>query len=248
MNQFFFASLFLVAALCVPLKDYPHLRCSACLAIATEVGYRMNETAKKKTSFQASHRLDVNNKVKRIDYEASELRAVEILDGICAEIGKKYQLRVSESGTRRFSNDSLPRAEFYGKEDKRKLRGHQRRLREICAEITDEKDELIIELIKTLRHLDTLSDRLCVNGFRLCDGSEVRKSIEKEHELHRNWQARKTQRAADAAAKKAAEEAKKKADEKSKQERTEHELEDTHGSNGTEGLTESSGEPKHEDL
>lgn len=172
-----------------PLSSQPHLQCSACLAVAELVGQKMNETAKLKTTFQASHRLDARNKVKRIDYESSELRAYEILEGLCNELEKDYVFRLGENELRLFSsNKSLSRAKFYGKNDKRELRGVSKRLKDICNEITEEDDSIIVSLIKKERYLDNLQLQLCyAEGFRCCGTKKAEASREKERERRAKW-------------------------------------------------------------
>lgn len=193
MREVIFATLVAFAVAMEPLSSQPHLQCSACLAVAELVGHKMNETAKLKTTFQASHRLDARNKVKRIDYESSELRAYEILDGFCNEFEKEYIFRIGENEMRLFSNNkSLSRANFYGKNDKKELQGISKRLKEICMEITEENDTTIINLIKNERQLDNLQRLLChAEGFRCCGTKKAEMSREKERERRTKWLALK---------------------------------------------------------
>jgi hypothetical protein len=183
------AFLTLIASALEPLSSQPQLQCSACLAVAELVGQKMNDTAKLKTTFQASHRLDARNKVKRIDYESSELRAYEILDGLCNELEKEYVFRLGENNLRLFSsNKSLSRANFYGKNDKKELRGVSKRLKDICNEITEEDDTKIISLIKKERQLDSLQQQLCYSeGFKCCGTKKVEASKEKERDRREKW-------------------------------------------------------------
>lgn len=178
-----------IASALEPLSSQPQLQCSACLAIAELVGQKMNDTAKLKTTFQASHRLDARNKVKRIDYESSELRAYEILDGFCNELEKDYIFRLGENNLRLFSsNKSLTRANYYGKNDKKELRSVSKRLRDICNEITEEDDTKIISLIKKERYLDEFQQKLCFSeGFKCCGTKKVEASKEKERERREKW-------------------------------------------------------------
>jgi hypothetical protein len=171
------------------LSTQPHLQCSACLAVAEHVGHKMNESAKMKTTFQASHRLDARNKVRRIDYESSELRAYEILDGFCNEFEKEYSFRMGDNDLRLFSNNkSLSRANYYGKNDKRELRAISKRLKDICMEITEEDDSIIIKLIQNERMLDSLQHKLCyADGFRCCGTKKCEASREKERERRSKW-------------------------------------------------------------
>lgn len=170
------------------LSAQPHTQCAACLAVAEVVGKKMNETARLKSTFQASHRLDATNKVKRIDYESSELRAVEILDNICDDL-KDYAFRLGEGNMRLFSsNTSLPRASFYGKSDRKELRSVSKKFKEICMEITNEQDEIIISLIKKVRELEALQVGLCHSeGFKVCGTKKAEASRQKERERFAKW-------------------------------------------------------------
>lgn len=191
--NFVVATLFFAAASLAASFDHlsaqPHLQCAACLAVAEHVGHKMNESAKLKSTFQASHRLDARNKVKRIDYESSELRAHEILDGLCAEMEKEYSFRFGENGLRVFSrNKSLERADFYGKNDRKELRSISKRLKDICMEITEEQDNVVIALIKQVRDLDALEHGLCfANGFKCCGTKKAEASREKERDRRAKW-------------------------------------------------------------
>lgn len=206
-----------------PLSSQPHIQCAACLAVAEHVGQKMNESAKLKTSFQASHRLDARNKVKRIDYESSELRAHEILDGLCNEMEKEYHLRLGDNGLRLFSkNKTLPRADYYGKNDRKELKSVTKRMKDICMEITEEQDHIVIEVIKTKRELDDVQRSLCFSeGFKCCGTKKVEESRQKERERRSKWEElrkakelkQKLKEERDRQRKEAAEAAKKKAEE-----------------------------------
>lgn len=64
-------------------KDYKHLECSSCLAVARVLGDRMNASLKHAGSYRVSQRTDQNNNVLRRDYRTGELRSVEVLDNLC---------------------------------------------------------------------------------------------------------------------------------------------------------------------
>lgn len=177
------------------LQGHPHLRCSACRALGEVIGKRMNESVQKfgKTSIQASHRLGVTGTgVKRIDYESSELRAIEIMEGICQYVGDQYKLRITSDGDREFSaNVTLEKAHYYGAQDKEQLTGSKAQLRSVCFEITDEHDEDIVQLIKHERVLDALQHKLCYEVFRVCGTKAHSVALEKEKLLREKWLERK---------------------------------------------------------
>lgn len=186
-----FALLAVLSVDAAPLDSAPHLRCSACLAVAEHVGFKMNESAKLRSSFQASHRLDAQNKIKRIDYEASELRAVEILDKFCENMMTDYALRYCPETNRRWfsNNKTLKHADSYGKTDRQRIKSHKKRLKEICYHITDERDDILVEMIQTIRKLDELQQKLCVTSLKMCTPSQETENaaVEEERVLHAEW-------------------------------------------------------------
>lgn len=172
-------------------RSHPHLRCSVCMVLCEQLGHKMNESAKIRTSVQNSHRLSATNKVRRIDYETSELRAVELLEGICNEVGEKYSLREDVDGIRRFSsNKSLPSPKWYGSRDKEMLDNHHTKLKDTCYEFTDEHDELLTELIRVERQLESLQTRLCVEGVRVCHDKKYYVGLKAEREQRKKWEAK----------------------------------------------------------
>lgn len=176
-------------------RSHPHLRCSVCMVLCEQLGHKMNESAKIKTSVQNSHRLTKTNKVRRIDYESSELRAVELLEGICGEVSDKYSLREDHDGVRRFSsNKSLPSPKWYGPKDKEHLDNHNAKLKDTCFEFTDEYDELLTELIRVERQLEALQTRLCVDGIKVCHTKAYYVGLKEERENRKRWEARAEER------------------------------------------------------
>lgn len=178
-----------VAVLAVPVfsiqhfKSHPHIRCGACRCIAQIIGAKMNESARIRTSIQVGGRLDENNKLKRIDYEKSELRAVEIMESTCAET-EKYSLRHDATGARYFTNDTTPKAaRFYGKEDKQSLKHAAKRLRTMCNEVLEEFDEHVVKTIQTERTLERVTHGMCVKGAAVCETAAQHKSRQREVDL-----------------------------------------------------------------
>ena len=175
-----------------PFSTHPQLQCAACVAVAELVGKKMNDTAKLKTSIQASHRLSPENKVRRINYEESELRAVEILENLCVELSTDYKLRTGKNNLRLFSDDkNLEIAKFFSKTERKQLRGASKRLRDVCYEITDDHDDLITNLIRKERDLDVFIEKLCFGkGLKKCGTKAVEKAKEKELKEYEEYRAR----------------------------------------------------------
>eukprot|EP00744_Colponema_vietnamica_P009492 GILI01013491.1.p1 GENE.GILI01013491.1~~GILI01013491.1.p1 ORF type:complete len:252 (+),score=68.29 GILI01013491.1:101-856(+) len=168
-----------------PFESYPHIKCEACLAIMSEVGEKMNETSKVRTSIQSSHRLEGGNE-RRQDYESSELRAVEILDRICDTFYNLYFLRINAtSGRRFFSKDKeIKRAPFYGKPDKAVLGAPSRKLQQYCLAMMDEHDTVITRAIMKERTLDALQETVCSTKLKICSATkDIEKALAAEEKL-----------------------------------------------------------------
>lgn len=165
-----------------PFQGYAHIRCEACKAISEEIGNRMNETNKVRTSVQTSHRLEGDNE-RRIDYESSELRAVEILDGICNVFFNLYFLRWDNVTEKRYfgKDKSVKRAPFYGKNDKAILGAPSRKLMQFCQNMMEENDAVVTRAIMKDRTLDDLTDTVCHKKLKHCSNTKaIEKSLAKE--------------------------------------------------------------------
>jgi hypothetical protein len=201
-----------------PFSKHPQLQCAACVAVAEFVGKKMNNSVKVKSSIQASHRLTRENKVRRIDYEESELRAVEILENLCVEIATDYRLRLGKNNLRVFSDDKeLSIAKFYSKKERSELKSATKRLKDVCYEITDEHDDFITNLIRKERDLDVFIEKLCYGkGLKKCGSKAVQKAQEKELEDYAAYKARMEKKMEKKRAQKEAEDLRKKEEEERK--------------------------------
>jgi hypothetical protein len=158
-------------------ETHPFIRCEACTTVCTVIGAKMNETAKTRSSFKAGHRLDPDNKVKMQDYETSELRAIEIMESTCNDLAgwklrQENGLRVIRKGPTDHSNS--PR--FYGSRDREALDNFDAKLKHFCHSLLDEHDETLVSAIKVTRHLDSLTNLVCVKSSGICEPAVVRKS------------------------------------------------------------------------
>ena len=164
-----------------PFESFPHIQCQACLAIASHLGEKMNETAKAGATIQASHRLEHNNKPRREDYDTSELRAVEVMENMCTGIHNVYYLRITSDGKRFFSkNKEDKRSPFYGDYDKDILGAPSKRLETFCQNFADEHDEVVTAAIRTQTTLEGLQHQLCTKSLKLCGTKAVAAALEKE--------------------------------------------------------------------
>lgn len=192
-----------------PFESYPHIQCEACLAIMSEIGTKMNETSKVKTSIQSSHRLEGGNE-RRQDYESSELRAVEIMDRVCDAFYNYYFLRINTTSNKRFfsKDKELKRAPFYGKADKAILGAPSRKLQQYCLAMLDEHDEVLTRAIMKERTLDALQTTVCSTKLKICSNTKaIEKSLAAEEKLRaKNLKDKEKKRMKKLAAKRKAEE------------------------------------------
>ena len=171
----------LAAASSRRFETHPHIQCSACHAVAAEIGSKMNETAKVRSSVKKGHRLAGKNKVTYQDYESSELRAIEIMEKICPSSLGDYQLRIGSDNVRTLSKDAALRgARFYGRADRDQLDNVVPRLKDFCFSFLDEFDELVVSTIKTERSLDAVTDRICFGAAKVCGTAKVDKARKAE--------------------------------------------------------------------
>ena len=226
-----------------PFESFPHIQCEACLAIASHLGAKMNETSKVGATIQSSHRLEHNNKPRREDYDSSELRAVEVMEDMCTGIHNVYYLRITPEGKRFFSkNKDDKRSPFYGDYDKEILGAPSKRLETFCQQFADEHDEEVTASIRKQNTLEGLQHHLCTKTLKLCGTTSVAKALEKEAERRAKYLKKR-----DAKRKKAeAEKAKKEAEEKRKEDAKKAEEEANKAAEAPEGaepVTPQSTEP-----
>lgn len=185
---------------------HPHVQCSACKAVMFEIGEKMNESAKIRSSYKIGHRLDVHNRKKFQDYESSELRAIEITESVCSKSLGGYNLKHDVDGARIISkNNSLKAARFYGRSDRDELEEVGSRLKDFCNGVMDEHDEAVVAAIKTERQFDGLVSRICDKELRVCATSKVDKARKDEIAKYDKAEAKRKQAEKEAESAKAAE-------------------------------------------
>ena len=141
------------------LMKVPHLRCSACKAVANELlEKRQKMIDENNNPVQVSHRLG-NGKwdphggggVKKMTYATSELQAIDTMEGICESSAiTRYRLRLEEvDKTRIFSQSStLKSAESYNKADKDIIKDSSKLLSRTCHELLELHDDEIAEKLR----------------------------------------------------------------------------------------------------
>ncbi|XP_039272017.2 protein canopy 4-like [Styela clava] len=76
-------------------------QCEVCKYFVTEFKSRLDETGKSKEVLRTGHGLD-SRKKKDISYATSELRLIEVMDGICEKI-MEYNIHKERKGSLRFA-------------------------------------------------------------------------------------------------------------------------------------------------
>ncbi|XP_072981208.1 uncharacterized protein [Typha angustifolia] len=120
-------------------------KCAACNAVAAELELGLS-SEKPRNHLDMRHRLDSKGqrKGKVIDYRVSELRVVELLDGLCEKM-QDYTLQKLESGKQTWIKvgdwDSL-------EIDKQEARAYSKDLSTFCGRLLEETEDELAEWIK----------------------------------------------------------------------------------------------------
>lgn len=120
-------------------------KCGACNAVAGELEIGLSKE-KPRNHLDMRHRLDSRGQRegKVIDYRVSELRVVELLDGLCESM-QDYTLMKLDSGEKGWAKvknwDDI-------KTDKPEARAHSKNLSSFCGRLLEETEDELAELIK----------------------------------------------------------------------------------------------------
>jgi hypothetical protein len=159
--------------------------CSACKSISKELRIRI-QNEKPRNHLDMRHRLDSSGQRygKVIDYKSSELRAVELLDGLCGATGVgQYafvQFNISASGktTSQWKKihgqevDALVNGTRYTPSEVEKAK--QKLLQNYCGAVLEELEESLEQAIMSgkLDDLDEIEQYLCHIATKACpDGT-----------------------------------------------------------------------------
>ncbi|KMZ67932.1 hypothetical protein ZOSMA_251G00030 [Zostera marina] len=145
-------------------------KCRACIAIAEEIELGLSNE-KPRNHLDMRYRLDSKGQRegKVIDYRVSELRAYELLDGLCEKM-QDYTLMMMGSGKKEWSKvDEWDTLEI---EDKQESRAQSKHLSSFCARLLDEIEDDLVEKIKR-GHVTSglVSNVLCEELTKHCDSS-----------------------------------------------------------------------------
>ncbi|KAL3511682.1 hypothetical protein ACH5RR_024399 [Cinchona calisaya] len=142
-------------------------KCAACTAIAEELERGlMNE--RPKNHLDMRHRLDSKGQRqgKVIDYRVSELRVVDLLDGLCEKM-QDYTLEKVDSSTQVWIKvndwDTL-------KTNKQEAQAYSKDISSFCGRLLEETEDELSELIKKGSvKVGGVSKVLCEDLGRYCD-------------------------------------------------------------------------------
>lgn len=159
-------------------------RCMACSAVTSELKDRLQKE-KPRNHLDMRHRLDSEGKRygKTIDYRFSELRVVELLDGVCDSM-KDYELKS-------IATDLTDQAEAWqwihpkhtqhrplqdNTTDKAQLKQQQRRLQNYCAQLLDKYEEQMSAALQQGSSAEDLDHLLCTKLSADCEKTNTQKT------------------------------------------------------------------------
>ncbi|XP_075658023.1 uncharacterized protein LOC142627989 [Castanea sativa] len=120
-------------------------KCAACNAVAEELEYGLSNE-KPRNHLDMRHRLDSRGqrKGKVIDYRVSELRVVELLDGLCDKM-QDYTLEQIDSTTQEWV-----RVDDWNNvtTNKQEARAYSKAISSYCGRLIEETEDDLAELIK----------------------------------------------------------------------------------------------------
>jgi len=161
-------AIFFIAAVLVAVSSVSAVddKCAACNAVAAELEIGLSKE-KPRNHLDMRHRLDSKGQRegKVIDYRVSDLRAVELLDGLCDKM-LDYALEKLDSGKRAWVKvnnwDKL-------RTDKREARASAKDISSFCGRLLEETEDELADLIKG-GSIQTggVSKALCQDLSKLC--------------------------------------------------------------------------------
>ncbi|XP_009618637.1 uncharacterized protein [Nicotiana tomentosiformis] len=165
----------LPATLCIEDK------CAACTAIAEELEHGLLKE-KPRNHLDMRHRLDSKGQRegKLIDYRASELRVVELLEDLCEKM-QDYTLEKVDSSTKtwiKVNNWDLL------KTNKQEARAHSKAISSFCGRLLEQTEDDFAELMKKGSvQVGDVGKVLCEDLSNYCNGkSSSNKTVGDENE------------------------------------------------------------------
>lgn len=157
-------------------------KCAACNAVAEELEYGLSNE-KPRNHLDMRHRLDSKGqrKGKVIDYRVSELRVVELLDGLCDKM-QDYTLEQIDSTTQEWV-----RVDDWNNltTNKQEARAYSKAISSYCGRLIEETEDDLAELIKKGSvKVGDVSKVLCQNLSKHCSQtSGSQQADDNDHEL-----------------------------------------------------------------
>ncbi|XP_023912028.1 uncharacterized protein LOC112023638 [Quercus suber] len=157
-------------------------KCAACNAVAEELEYGLSNE-KPRNHLDMRHRLDSKGqrKGKVIDYRVSELRVVELLDGLCDKM-QDYTLEQIDSTTHEWV-----RVDDWNNltTNKQEARAYSKAISSYCGRLIEETEDDLAELIKKGSvKVGDVSKVLCQNLSKHCSQtSGSQQADDNDHEL-----------------------------------------------------------------
>jgi hypothetical protein len=149
-------------------------KCHACEIVADELSTRLaNETPR--NHLDARHRLDANGKRwgKLIDFRISELRVIELIDGLCDEMDK-YQLTSSDDEQKWILSSDAALSNGASVVVKEELKEQRRVLKNQCSDIIGSWEDDIAEAITSGKaESESIRNLLCVGLGKYCPLAET---------------------------------------------------------------------------
>ncbi|CAD6252161.1 unnamed protein product [Miscanthus lutarioriparius] len=154
-------------------------KCAACKAVAAELEVGIS-------SEKPRNHLDLRNRLnskgqregKVIDYRVSELRVVELLDGLCDKM-QDYTLKKLESGEKGWVK--VTDWNSFQTENKAAARAHSKNLSTFCGRLLEETEDELAEWIKTsCTESENVSKALCEDISKHCQSTSATIQIDDE--------------------------------------------------------------------
>ncbi|KAJ8599005.1 hypothetical protein CTAYLR_007669 [Chrysophaeum taylorii] len=132
------------------VPDFYQLKCSACCSIVAELERNL-EIEKPRMDIEIKRTIGFEQKSKVIDYSVSELRTLELLEGLCPGM-QHYGVTTQEDGTASFQRHSVGGGSVHISGTMRigtkKYHDDRLKLQSYCEAVVEEHEDLLSEAIR----------------------------------------------------------------------------------------------------
>lgn len=156
-------------------------KCGACKAVAEELEIGLS-SERPRNHLDMRHRLDSKGQRvgKLIDYRVSELRVVELLDGLCEKM-QDYTLKIDANTHEWFKVDSWDNLTS----NKQEARAYSKHISSYCGRLLEETEDELTELIKKGSvKVGGVSKVLCQDLSKHCSQMSVSHAAEVDDDEH----------------------------------------------------------------